>query len=414
MESSAFPTNKETAAKIAVVGGGPAGLVAAIALARRGIRTTVFERDEHPELAPRFNPDRSYGIDITGHGLRALRHIDACDYFDQKMLQFKGFTFFEERTDEWSLPGWTGSRGDIMRTLMGLVEEKYSEWISCEFECSVTSVDVLAGSLTYEFKSNGMQSQQFDLIIGSDGTGSVVRKAMVEQIPGFTVEVQSYPSYSTMIELDRVGNQWDKHYVYAISDAPICVAGAIPADKGLDSVRWSAIVGSTAPLEFSSTAEAQQFLADRVPRMLELTSEEQIAAFAQRDSSNIGRTLTCSQIYGGKAVLLGDAAGAFPPIGQGGNAALESGTIIDLCIGEVGNSPAQLLEAAKLYDTRWKPEVDAITWITRKSLVEKDSPFSIMHASKPELRLFHQAKSVEIPYSEVRRKAEQLLQDGLK
>lgn len=146
-----------------------------------------------------------------------------------------------------------------------------------------------------------MLTKQFDLIIGSDGTGSVVRKAMVEQIPGFTVETQSYPSYSTMIELDRVGNQWDKNYVYAISEAPISVGDAIPEDKDLDSVRWFAIVGSKAPLEFSSTAEAQQFLADRVPRILELTSEEQIAAFTQRTSYDIGRTLTCSQIYGGKA-----------------------------------------------------------------------------------------------------------------
>lgn len=42
----------------------------------------MFERDAHPEVAPRFNPDRSYTIDISGHGLRALRHIDACSYFD--------------------------------------------------------------------------------------------------------------------------------------------------------------------------------------------------------------------------------------------------------------------------------------------------------------------------------------------
>src|SRR5262245_19519442 len=60
---------------IALVGGGPAALVAAIALAPPGIRTAMFERDPHPEIAPRFNPDRT--IDISGHGLKALRHIDA-------------------------------------------------------------------------------------------------------------------------------------------------------------------------------------------------------------------------------------------------------------------------------------------------------------------------------------------------
>src|SRR5919199_1064035 len=91
--------------KIAIVGGGPAGLVAAIALARRGIRTTVFEREVHPERAPRFNPDRSYTIDITGHGLRALRHIDATSYFDARMLPFNGIKYKGRLVQEWAEPG---------------------------------------------------------------------------------------------------------------------------------------------------------------------------------------------------------------------------------------------------------------------------------------------------------------------
>src|SRR3712207_2452521 len=91
MDASVIATNQpEEPAAIAVVGGGPASLVAAIALARRGIRTTVFERGQHPELAPRFNPDRSYTIDISGHGIRALRSIDTASYFDARLLPFRG------------------------------------------------------------------------------------------------------------------------------------------------------------------------------------------------------------------------------------------------------------------------------------------------------------------------------------
>src|SRR5918998_3641925 len=81
---------RDGAGRIGIVGGGPAGLVAAIALARRGIPTTVLERDPHPEVAPRFNPDRSYTIDISGHGLRALRHIDATSSFDERLIPFNG------------------------------------------------------------------------------------------------------------------------------------------------------------------------------------------------------------------------------------------------------------------------------------------------------------------------------------
>ena len=53
-------------------------------------------------------------------------------------------------------------------------------------------------------------------------------------------------------------------------------------------------------------------------------------------------------------MLLGDAAAAFPPIGQGVNAAMESSMALDLCIGQTGHSPMQLLNAAGIYSSKWK------------------------------------------------------------
>ncbi len=396
-------------ARIGLIGGGPAALVAAIALARRGIRTSVFERDQHPEEAPRFNPDRSYTIDISGHGLKAIRHIDASRSFDERMIAFKGLKIPGGRTEEWTLPGWTGSRGDILRALMAVLEGKYREWIALEFNCRVTAVDVETGVVTFDAGSKTAPPKQFDFIIGGDGAGSVVRKAMRQQVPGFTVETRSYPNYCTMIELDRVGDDMDPHYLHGLSVRPFCVAGAIRPDPGSERPRWFCAVGTKAKQTFPSPDQARQFFRERAPRVLELTSDEKVAAFAERTCYHIGQTLACSQLHGGKAVLLGDAAAAFPPIGQGVNAAMESAMVLDRCIGATGASADGLLEAARRYNAEWRPEADAVAWMAVRSLFENRAQMlRASITSRLGISVFDQAKSADVPYSEVRRKAERL------
>jgi kynurenine 3-monooxygenase len=224
--------SESKAGRIAIVGGGPAGLVAAIALARRGIPTTVLERDAHPELTSRFNPDRSYTIDITGHGLRALRHIDATSAFDERLIRFKGLQYEDRTIEQWTEPGWTGSRGDIQRALMSVVTDRHQDQIHMEFGCRVQAVDVLTGAVTFTPPGGTATTSTFDLVIGADGAGSVVRAAMHRQLVGFTVQSRELPNYLTMIELDRLDDQLDENYLQALATRPFCMAGPSRATRG--------------------------------------------------------------------------------------------------------------------------------------------------------------------------------------
>ena len=66
------------------------------------------------------------------------------------MLAFKGIQYQGKVVDEWTEPGWTGSRGDIVRALTAPITEHYQDHVEFEFGSRVTALDVHAGKLTYE------------------------------------------------------------------------------------------------------------------------------------------------------------------------------------------------------------------------------------------------------------------------
>lgn len=407
--SSNVATNGEAAA-IGIVGGGPASLVLAIALARRGLSTSVFEREPHPDQAPRFHPDRSYTIDTSGHGLRALLHIDATDFLDERVNRFKGIKILGKHSEEWTEPGWTGSRGDYLRTLAAIIQARHSDRVTLHYDSDVTAVDVHNGSITTQSKDGVPTTNTFDLVIGGDGAGSIVRHSLEKQWPGFTVTTRSHPMYCTMIELDRLEGQLDRHYLHMFSIYPFVVAGAIRGDAGPDSTRWFCAVCTSQELKFSSAADARDYFRTRSPQVLEFASGESIAAFSQRKCYHIGRSLTCSQLHGGKAALIGDAGAAFPPIGQGLNAALESSMVFDQAIGESGSSPSQVLEAASAFSAKWKPEAEAAAWIAERHLAENrfHNVRALVTRAIFGLSVVGETKRSDLSYSEVKRKAQRL------
>lgn len=398
---------KTNNSRIAIVGAGPAGLVSAIAFARRGISTTVIEKLEHPETALRFDPNRSYTIDITGHGLKALRYIDVCDEFEQQMTPFKGIRLYGTNfVEAWDDDGWTGSRGDILRTLMSVIDKHYSDCIQVEFETQVLEVDVHAGMITTI--THGInQTRQFDFIIGADGGGSVVREAMVCQIPELTTTYRAIPNYATMLELDQNTEELDPSYLYIMSANPFCVAGAINGEAGKDEARWFCAVGANEAVQYESLAEVRQYFQKAAPNLLKFASDTSLTTFSQLKCYHIGRQVTCSQLHGGKAVLLGDAAAPFSPIGQGINAAMESAMVLDQCF--EGATPDDLLRAAQNYNEAWLPEAQAIAWISERMVYNKLPHILRMAITQSVgINILSNAKKTDVAYSQVKQQADRL------
>ncbi len=392
---------------IGIVGAGPAGLVMAIALARRGIGSTLIERDQNPDIAPRFNPDRSYTIDITGHGLRALRYIDVCDMFDQEMIQFKGIKApFTNQTEAWNEPGWTGSRGDILRTLMKEIKSNYTEHVQFIFEAKVTNVDVNSGEVSYEHNEEQI-TKGFDLIIGADGGGSIVRQSMEQQLPEFTTEYDEIPNYTVMVELDQNISELDENYLYVFNLNPFCCAGAVIGDDPEKSFRWFCAVGTNYEQSYDSVEAARQMFKKKAPRVLEMISESSLASFAERKCFHIGKMLSCSQLHGGKAVLLGDAAAPFSPTGQGVNAAMESAMVLDQQLSL--DSLESLYHSIEAYNKVWKPEADAVSWICRTfEFGNMAQSIRLLITSELGISVFTNAKKSDLNYSDVKKQAEKL------
>ena len=267
------PRGHNVTISVAIVGGGPAGLTLAAALAQQGgFEIAVFERAEDHSSAETYNPDRSYTIDITGHGLRAARFIGITDRFDAGLIHFKGLRiaphpwlhrlgagFAEE---PYHGKGWTGSRGDICRCLQAHLLERHADSVALHFGAEATLVDAVQPQLRVASRGDGAGDlRRFDLVVGCDGCGSGVQRSIADHTSAFAVEGADLGNHSLMLHLDQHLGELDPQYLYVLAVHPVtAVAGAINGPGGPADPRWFCQIGFSGTKRFDSAADAGRFL----------------------------------------------------------------------------------------------------------------------------------------------------------
>jgi FAD-dependent urate hydroxylase len=161
-----------TTPHILIVGGGIAGLKAAIALGQRGFA---------PELVERSASWRALGAGIVlqPNAMRALRGLDVGADIETAGATLRRFKYFDQGGDRLCeidlVKLWSGvgsgvgiGRGELQRALV-----RAADCARCRLGVSVTHMRQRDGAVSVDF-SDGTRAD-YELVIGADGVGSTVR-----------------------------------------------------------------------------------------------------------------------------------------------------------------------------------------------------------------------------------------------
>ena len=179
------------------------------------------------------------------------------------------------------------------------------------------------------------------MIIGADGGGSSVRRKIVKQFGDITVTKFHLDDRMVRTFVMDDAKLFDNGWLYILNTSPLVVTAR---DAG-GSAATASVDWYLAPSSFSDANAYKSYLKSLSEPFYSMLTEQEIEVSYKRGTFDVGRGLFCSQYHSnnGKAVLIGDAAHPFPPIGQGVNIAIESAVVLDKHLalkGISGKAPA--------------------------------------------------------------------------
>jgi salicylate hydroxylase len=350
------------ALRIAVVGGGIAGLAAAGFLHRAGLRATVYEQ------AGRIS-EVGAGLVVAPNAARMLRRLGVIERFEKVAVPLEigwefrrwrdGRVLFSQRmgADCERLYGeqcYTAHRADLLDVLLSAVPEP-----GPRLGARCVAVRQRPGHVELAFADGSTAAA--DVVIGADGTHSVVRDAVLASAPTRFSGVCAYRCLIPAARAPRFALRpaqalWlgpDHHLVhYPISAGQQVnlVAFAPARDWRVES--WTA-EGSVADLraEFAGWDAQLAGLLD---------AAERTGRWALLDRDPLPRWTN------GPVAVAGDAAHPmFPFFAQGAAQAIEDGAVLAGCLAAGGADPAAAL---RRYEALRKPRTTRLQTVSHARL----------------------------------------------
>lgn len=341
------------AARVVVVGAGPAGCATALTLAGRGLQVVLLERASAPNASTQKG--RSIQLLMSPRGRHALKVLGVDEAFakvsvelDARIFYRRDGTYFEQKYPE---PDWclhAVGRNDLSDLLWQAIAQE--PLIDFRRDALCINVNRRDREVSYRLPGGAIETLSADLIIGTDGAASAVRAALVSN-----PELR----FSKTTDPHRY-QEWTLGAAFA-DVCPKVQAGHIWARSRWFLVAFPALDGTfrgtfvTSWENWNSLSEAGSLLSSLREDFADV---EPYLAVPLSDKANEPLlpipVIRCESWTDGAHILvLGDAAHATAPfLGQGVNLALEDA----IALGDAFDQGGSLTEMLRRYERARVPE----------------------------------------------------------
>ncbi len=333
--------------KVLIVGSGPCGVLLCHYLLPRGnYKIDIYDRRSDPRTIS-FSNYRAYPITLSERGLRALREIDGLEEVVKAQgVEITG-TIFHIKNGKSKFVSKKKPLIGIDRTalVINLLEQLTKKFddsqLNIHFNSKCTQVDLKTKTVTFENETTEELIVNYDLLIGADGCGSVVRKHLLKT-EGFKCQQNYVRSQYKTVFLPgpseeghnlKLGNMhgWrteDRITMLAVPQRNKTVSGVVFFPHENNQVT-----------SLSSTEDVRQFFSDNFPEIGKSISDVEVEAFLKKPISKVSRVWCNRYHYGDSVLIMGDAAHAVSPfIGQGCNSALEDAVVLNKLLNDYSDN----------------------------------------------------------------------------
>ncbi|GAA2332694.1 NAD(P)/FAD-dependent oxidoreductase [Streptomyces cuspidosporus] len=354
--------------RIAVVGGGPAGLAFARVLHRHGYPVAVLERDPAPDSRPPGGTlDLHEGLGqlaLDKAGLLAEFHaLSRREGQAMRILDTDGTVLrdWRPRPDEQANPEI--DRGQLRDLLLGPLDVRWGQGVT-------RVVPGTQDGATVHFADGGQET--FDLVVGADGAWSRTRPAVSSVTPHYTGVT------SVETSLDDVDTR-HPDLARLIGDGSVAAYGvnrSLVAQRNSGGhvkvyARFRAPVDWHANLDLADVEAVRSSLLGLfdgwAAPVLDLLRHG--TAFVHRPCYVLPVSHTWTHVPG--VTLLGDAAHLMPPLGVGANLALLEGAEL---AESIATGPGDLDEAVRAFEEQMWTRAGKWAQITMAGLERLVSP----------------------------------------
>jgi kynurenine 3-monooxygenase len=358
---------------VAIVGGGPAGSLLALALAQRGYAVDLYERraDPRKQIA---GSGKSINLGLSKRGMQALHMVGILDQVLQRSVVMRGRVIHSlEGTVRFQPYGKNSAevlhsvdRNELNRMLLEQTERYPS--VKLHFDHRLVRADKQSRVLEFDAAGQTVRVTP-EWVIGADGAFSTMRRELQHgERAEYHQEFLEWGYKELSLPAGRDGNSSIELTALHLWPRGHCLIVSHPNRNGSHTLTlFLPFEGKDSFASAQTAADVEALFTKYFPDFIPLLPGL-VQQWMSHAPASLITTRTAPWAFGDWAVLVGDAVHAvYPFYGQGMNSAFEDCSVLMQTLGKFNGDRAAAFQA---YELARRAHTDVLCELSKANFVE--------------------------------------------